>query len=452
MAKWQTQEDSVNNVYCYISRKGDDVSGDGSQANPFYSVNKGVEYLEGLTTSLQRVLVMGAGLYYDESITVTRANSILFLGEPNVLIDGSGTNALQYFRFDILKYLKIDNYATPIIPDENCNYAIIDNCVISNSYLILSARNTSIVSLPKIYNSVFFDVSFSMPRYASANNVEYFSTFISNSIYNCIIRNILDSDSQVQGSTVKNNIFKNTVLSFGSGEPFSLNQSIIKNNCFVGNMFYYNGIYYTLEELSTTFINLSESNISNDPMFVDVLSEDFALQSNSPCLYRGEGGTHIGAKSIGFSYDGDSVELTTAGGALLTNLQVTSGVLHRIDDTQDGELTTARMGDGILRIFQTASLMATLGYDANGYINKAIDNDNDLTEASQQLDFEIVYGNDLADYQANETADNWKSIVWNSNMKVDGSGYGTGNNNHDFNDSEFIQMAYWKLRMKFRNV
>ena len=111
--QWQIVENNAVNYYCYISKWGNDSTGDGSANNPYKTINAGVTYLNTYSGSLNRILVIGTGQYINESISVSRNSSrpIQFYGEGSVIIDGSQTNIItSTVDGDSLYNLKFNNY------------------------------------------------------------------------------------------------------------------------------------------------------------------------------------------------------------------------------------------------------------------------------------------------------------------------------------------------------
>ena len=69
---------TINNYY--VNPNGDDTVGDGSITNPFKTITKGINYLNGLAGDIQAVLNIGCGSYSESFPTITKSGISLVGG------------------------------------------------------------------------------------------------------------------------------------------------------------------------------------------------------------------------------------------------------------------------------------------------------------------------------------------------------------------------------------
>lgn len=206
--------------------------------------------------------------------------------------------------------------------------------------------------------------------------------------------------SNVPSTYIKNCVFENCArISYAAGNSLYFDNCVIKNsrttdhaaiidllNCVlincttlnfrhnIKNTIFYNCTYGTITSLAIDFSNLYNSTIngldndglkavslningiSANPQFTDPINGQYTVKQASPCLYRGEGGEHIGIGE-GFYLTANLIFLQQS---VLNNFQLTSGLLGFIDPLDNAFIETNPIDIGQIITLESAELAAIL--------------------------------------------------------------------------------------------
>ena len=248
----------------HISTTGSDDTGDGSEDNPYATIQKGVdESSEGDT------VLVDSGTYseniqiIDKRITLT---SYLSLYPENT---------------DIIKSTIIDGSNEGVVIN-------IGSITYQNEYDTLEVKGFT------ISNGVGTE---DCETGEGISSFSYVSPLI---VQNCVM---ISNDEDNCNISWKGDIVLNKVtmrkLAIVGYYPWHV---IANNSIIYGSIVEPGGDYPNIYDISYSLLPLfweGEGNIVADPLFCDTLNGNFSLAENSPAVGSGENGTDIGALSVG---------------------------------------------------------------------------------------------------------------------------------------------------------
>ena len=408
--QWQIVENDIVNYYCYVSKWGNDSTGDGSANNPYKTINAGVTYLNAYNGSLTRILVIGTGQYINESISVSRnaGNPIIFYGEGQVIFDGSQSNYITLtIPGDSLENIKCTGYSTRSIlsiQGEGMN-SYVKNCYIDGGYLYLCYENYA-YGAAKLYNSIFLNCY--MGNLGWSGN-EKILTIVNCYFYNCRITGLYGYGYPYTISDMYNNIFDSCLLTLNT---LNLTGTFDFNN-FINTALYMNQ-ESTPRDLTWLQNNTTtnKNSISANPLFNDESNENYTLQSSSPCLRTGKKAANIGPFGRGFYYTAQTL-WDNRDTNYCFNIQYVNGLCLVNSGEKTGRLKTKYFDLGAKVKISNTNILAVMQYLTDGTPTKIVDyecGDYSLYDNSGQT----VYfdgdtcsynpGSGLAYYRCNITA------------------------------------------------
>ena len=318
----------------YISNAGSDDTGDGSENNPFETIQQGIESaFDGDT-----VLVDPGGYcafdYSGKNIFVTSKyliNDDIDLMNQTEIIDCNNyydNNNSGYINFSngedssavlsgflingiplvcynsspTLMNLKIINYDGGITPYDqfgeqgaalmfDSSSATINHLIVSNnnkiSHELGGAAGRISNSNITIKNSLIANNNSQSPGHGLT---EYTGGIVAiNSIIN------------IDGSTFYGN---SSGHGYGTVGPGALFLDTVSTGIITNSIFWENGIYPIIGSSSISFSDIEggwdgQGNINLDPLFCLSDSTDFTIAANSPCIGTGENGSNMGAFGLG---------------------------------------------------------------------------------------------------------------------------------------------------------
>lgn len=419
----------------YVSKNGDDVTGDGTMANPYASINKATT-----VGAAGNKIVIGTGVW--EEARGTSANKYHFIGDGDVIF---GYQQPTYFIAavtnggggDVLENIKIKNGGIKnLFPKFTTNldfvkcigceidyicgglgsYQIIhiERCLVKKVYGI-NNRNNSITFYS--FNSVFLDIELIVAAYG----MEYKFLIIQNSII--LNWNVTGAASTCQVlSQEKNLIYKNPN----------------------------NSLY-----LFNDYINL-------DPLFNNPAIGDYTLQPTSPCLFSGKNNTTIGAFGLGYSFDANSYEFTKEGGAVFSQTtlvddiirtnQVINGVTRFLfqlaSGHASGNVESVWIDLQTIRYLLITRLFANIIYNAAGVATSRPDNLETAGEKAVFYDFELKYCNE----ESEKATAAWKNVIWNKAVTIDNTERGNADPAFVASEAKYISARFIKIKLYMTEV
>ena len=251
----------------HVATTGSDDTGDGSEANPYATIQRGVDESNHGDT----VLVF-SGTYFenvqimDKSITLTSYLSLYPENTDiinNTIIDGSNEgvviNIHNIYDYDQYNTLEVNGFTIS-------NGVGTGDCEIGEGIMSTTYDNKELI----VQNCVM----------------------ISNDADNCNISST--------GDIILNKVTMRKLAIVGVGYFWNViaNNSIIYGGIVEPGVNYDHNIYDISYSLLPLFWE-GEGNINADPLFCDALNGDFLLAENSPAVGSGENGTNMGALGVG---------------------------------------------------------------------------------------------------------------------------------------------------------
>jgi len=323
------------NYYAYlIEGHGDDANDGLTPQTAVATMNRLVEVLDGYTGANRRYAVIWKDLIYNEAITHARNSGrpITFHFLKRTVIDGSGGNKIQFYVVSdrcIGGYFR--DYVSSIFTITNCYF---EKCVISNS---LGSAISGYAGTGNIYylNSILLN-----SRFGSAVGS---SAYIRANFEKCVVigSNIGSANREV---VAKNTIFNNNTITVTSAH-------LTIDFCDV-----YNSTIASLDQEGLIAAGKNLNGISANPQFTDITNGQYTVNQSSPCLYRGEGGEHIGIGE-GFYLQANILYFQQS---VINNFQLTTGRLGFIDPLDNAFIETNPIDIGQIITLESAELAAIL--------------------------------------------------------------------------------------------
>jgi hypothetical protein len=295
MAKFNINPTLINSLTTlYVSKDGDDGTGDGSAGNPYASLAKATD----IGTAGNNI-VIGNGLWEEQRTLNSRAFKYWGCGDTVIKRDST---EYKFYNGDQYNYMYI--FGGQFNSTQNI-FVYFKYCTVENL---------------GIYTNSACSAEFCLLKSCVLGS------------YNGLLTNIY----------YINNIFLNCSTGYGGSASFSMP---IKNNIIIGNnlsFIMYTGYSYNLDYNNyTTFsipttngvnvhsINDTSTGQTTTDYFNNTSIDDYTAKAGSLNIQAGAGG--ILSKDIGFSqgyskYAADT-EFTIAGGATLQNVSLSSGSL-----------------------------------------------------------------------------------------------------------------------------
>ena len=261
----------------YVSNTGSNDNGDGSEQNPFNTIQFGLDRMQHNDT-----LIIYEGDYYEQAYVTNKDVVIRSLPSNDVTIYGSLDFENSYSNVDGLNFEYVETDSAfisaisynvgsfePLVTVKNCNissYTIGIQLDGDGNYLMENVAISNSEKGLKLVGSLFL----------TANNV----TFLDNEYSN------VSFESGAQGD------FTNSILWKSEGD-------------FIHGNIHIEDTEAVPDSIATiTYSNIhggwnGEGNIDLNPQFCNLLEEDLTLSATSPCVGTGEDGSNMGAFGVG---------------------------------------------------------------------------------------------------------------------------------------------------------
>ena len=275
----------------YVATAGSDQSGDGSEFNPFMTIEKGINYCNTNDTVL-----VGPGTYNENIIwPATKGIRLVGSGETDCIIDGGGNERVLYLD-GVDSTTSISNFKIQNGSSTEGGGIFIDNSKLTLSFLTVQGNNAASAGGP--FGGGPDGKGGGIYCNASTVNINYL-TITENSTNSigggiCLFSSDINLNNVIingNSANTGNEIFVgyNAIISISNSIVWGSNSQI-----FLDQNGILNAIYSNIRG------NLAgEGNIDSNPLFCDSENGDFTLAENSPCLGTGENGTNMGRFGMG---------------------------------------------------------------------------------------------------------------------------------------------------------
>ena len=273
---------------------------------------------------------------------------------------------------------KWDNAAYRSVVTKACVWVgatgtVIDMQLVTGSIFRVVARET-------IYDMSFVNSQFKNPTYTSVTAYNCYFSYLSLStadssyLYYCVVDYLIRGTGG-NGMTLTNC----TVLACATNTSICrVVSSIIRSGSLNAQ---YSTAYYSVVPNSVTgYANI----IGVDPLFNNSAIGDYTLRSDSPCLYAGQHGSHIGALGEARSLGPNSAEFAV-GTAVYSQTGALADIVKESYNVGGVTMYQFRLRDGVLsgtvesgwtdfgkvRAIDSLRYVSDMMYDAVGYITEA---------------------------------------------------------------------------------
>jgi hypothetical protein len=332
----------ISNTF-YISTSGSDITGDGTQGNPYLTIQKGID-----SSSQGDKIYVESGTY-DEDIELKAGISLQGEGQDTTIIQGTGFSQVIIKAIDLHQCVKIDGLSvTNQGPNSNQGgiYCTNSDLVLTNNHIFGNGSPHAVGGGIGIYGE--------SSLIAKGNRVECNSADIGAGIRisgRCvsITSNVINENTAYTygggiyigsgTSLIANNLINLNSATYGEGAgggvhlAFTKTAELVNNTVVnnqaptaggigasstdVGTFKIFNCIIWgngdDLYNCTATYSDIQDGdsgvgNISQDPQFIYGLEDTFALSATSPCIDKG---TNNGApaediRTISRPQDGDN--------------------------------------------------------------------------------------------------------------------------------------------------
>ena len=269
-------QDEYEGTICYVSTTGSDVVGDGSEENPFATIQTAVN-----NTSNSDTVFIQSGLYA-ENIYWSMANNVKLIGAhmDSTIIDGGGLGIV------------IDN------SDETSHPTEISNLTIQNGFTTGKGGGISLKMIGELLlknikvdnnhaergGGVYIEGEGSVSLLSTVVHIE--NSIISNNSANTYGGGIALSGDLI--SSIMKNV---TVVNNSAVDGGGINSGSAGNYAIIANSIFWNNQPTNADGMifpyySNIDIPIGSNNIFADPLFIDD-DNDFHLSIGSPCIDSG---------------------------------------------------------------------------------------------------------------------------------------------------------------------
>ncbi len=398
MAQWRKTGD------VYVSKNGNDNTGDGSATNPFASIQKGVDAL-----STGQKLIVGTGKYEEAVSNGHPTNEII--GDGLVIWDGNSlVGQITGIDKGIIRNLRIKNFYLVQASFQDC---FIDNI-------------TSTILQGTVKGNILKSCTF-------AQNTNVGTQFRNCTFISCAWTGKWRAQS-VQNCHFDENTAPEHDLNYLLSSDFN-NYEMDK----VNNM--------SLSDFQLANPNLEQNSITENPIFGDDTIDNYTLQNDSVNLGAGIDGDDIGAWGRADSFDGLSDQFLPANGAILTDVDVDgNGNFTITAPSTTGIIESAGIDLGKKYTLDIFDFFGDYDLDAG----EVPDLDN-VAQDPNHLTYQMKYADTEGDL---ETA-TWYQMVWGYPPQIgqDSQSNTVGNGDPDFDISTATPVeAQWvKILITLRN-
>lgn len=442
--KFKSFPSQISNIWFVSKQYGDDITGDGSREAPFKSPS--APALSGAVAG-DRVII-DTGLYNDILPTSVALNycgeGLVVFSDPTQVSDsffGSGS-------FESINNIHFVN--TPFAAITASANTVIRNC--SFHYCNYKQSDVAITAYECLFNNTVFE-SGGTPK----------SSFI-----NCVFSGCSGTIvrlSNVGVKLVNNYFFANNTISNAVSIPVSKPTGVeFDYNCFENGSMTLFGYTLSQYQAGTPVSWANNNSIQESNPFIDfdtsrgvsdIWKNAYNLTSASFCATSGAGQFYesfIGAKGVAFPLSGATI---FAAISVSSNVQLTGGLIERIDDLIEGSFETGVMAinGGQVEIINLIFLNQLINYNLDGSLFSASDYEaepvkDDLVNQKTVLDIQIAIGETALE----ASTATFKSYEQNYDFAIDSAGEGSASPSFDIGAQTPIQaLSHVRVRGKIKN-
>jgi hypothetical protein len=472
----------------YVSKDGSDSNSGLTKDLPKLTVQAGLNLVGAV--GVTKTVVIGAGVYTESISKQTSAGIVTLVGDGSVVLDGGNIRTMAFLSQNshtlIFSNMEIKNYASITTTYQN---GLVEtqftDCVLKNSTVtaILIAGNIvtrylrskligwndtylPVITSSIIINSVLGNVFVFSDNYInSASNLVISSGVTSFNYNNIQCPIVLGSATTVSSGTYQDIYGRYYDLSQAGTNP-SGNGSLAQP--------YYRAqtaskaFSYTNHRILYPLVNINS--ISTDPLFNNILTQDFTLQATSPMLGTASdsisniGGTKYAGRHTakGTTFNAGAISVTNL--TFLGNDYVVSGAAS-------GEVISAPLFHS-----STTKIIQKISYNGLYEFNKAlgagpvtgnrnVPDELVYTTGTQgakpdRLVYSLRYSTQTAeptvdaewDNGGNWVAGDYEVFEWNTKPSIDSATKGNGQPDFNAADTPVYLNATWvQLKVKLRN-
>ena len=273
-------------TYYINADTGNDTTGDGSQGNPWLTINKA----HSIASDGDTVILQDSVARYRHPTNTDFSKYLIMEGESVGGAVFTIDDLVEYNRnwrfYNAATFNKIDfAYSIPIRTYRSLIW-------LENSNVLFKFNNCRFYNLQITSTKPFFQLETS----AFGNTIEYTSCLFydNNYGYYGIVRDIGDSNTVIYNNCVfylqdqvnpmgsltyaQNITLKNNIFFSDQATDISVNGTLLgSNNCFYSN---------AAGGFNASLLGLSNK-VTTDPLFIDLDARDFNLSPSSPCIDAG---------------------------------------------------------------------------------------------------------------------------------------------------------------------
>lgn len=394
----------------YVSYRGNDTSGNGSPTKPYQTIAKAIAMAGN-----GKKIVVGTGQYNDpvdgagKSCRIKGDGTVTFkwAGTGNSF-DNMGPDAelesvtVQQGSESVLNGMKRIAYCSLLYGTIRGAVGKIEHTLLK--YISFDA-NTSTVQTQMINVTCIEAIFTEEKAIARLENCHFdCNTFVHVS---SLPLTYFDHCNQEPGSTV----------SIGPSSSFSTAQAVHSSN----SAYQEHG-----KSVTEPF---------NPPLFVN-----YTLPVQSPLLFAGSNGRHIGAFEPALGFDGNTLT-----GEVLTNVTADANGYYTLEDSRyEGTIVTGEIDLGETRELGKIDLFAEQIFNLDD-LNAVVDTDTGITRGDM-ITFEMRFAN----YAGGTSRIAYREFRWDSKPMIDATGRGNGHPVFDRSTAMAVKARYVQFRITLR--
>ena len=316
-ATWSTDVPFYNTVTWHVAATGSDSTGDGSENNPFATIQTGIDSAsDGDTVLIHPGIYEGAYLF-NKNINLFSLHSTT--GDTsyisNTVIDDDGCPLMIYANIDEstrISGFTIQNGTGCVFGQGGGLYIegspVVDNLVIkdNNAHLNGGGICVNLNSSPTFRDLIVKNNTGGLGGgiYVTGSTIDMENCVISNNSTNGEGGGVFIAHAPSSPNLVNVTITGNTAAEAGGGIYCEYSNPSLVNSILWNNLPEEIDIYSGTATVSYSDIQggwEGTGNIDADPLFCNPDSGDYTLAENSLCVGTGENGTNMGAFGVGCS-------------------------------------------------------------------------------------------------------------------------------------------------------